>query len=123
MDRIEATLDRVVALIAETARSNAALIAETARSNAALIAENAEANAKAIADATAESAEWRRQHEIRMRELTEIVVQTAERQSHNEHELAKLREALEIDAENIRRLANIAVAHETRLDDLEGGQS
>ncbi len=27
---------------------------------------------------------------------------------------------LEIDAENIRRLANIAAAHEQRLDDLEG---
>lgn len=28
---------------------------------------------------------------------------------------------LEIDAENIRRLANIAASHEQRLDDLEGG--
>lgn len=27
---------------------------------------------------------------------------------------------LEIDAENIRRLANIAMAHEQRLDNLEG---
>lgn len=27
---------------------------------------------------------------------------------------------LQIDAENIRRLANIASAHEQRLDDLEG---
>lgn len=27
---------------------------------------------------------------------------------------------LEIDAENIRRLANIAMAHEQRLDDLKG---
>jgi hypothetical protein len=29
---------------------------------------------------------------------------------------------LEIDAENIRRLASIAAAHEERLDDLEGGE-
>ena len=29
---------------------------------------------------------------------------------------------LEIDAENIRRLANIAAAHEERLEDLEGGE-
>lgn len=30
---------------------------------------------------------------------------------------------LEIDAENIRRLANIAAAHGQRLDDLEGGRA
>ena len=29
---------------------------------------------------------------------------------------------LQIDAENIRRLASIAAAHEQRLDDLEGGE-
>ena len=29
-------------------------------------------------------------------------------------------EQLKIDAENIRRLANIASAHERRLDDIEG---
>lgn len=28
---------------------------------------------------------------------------------------------LEMDAENIRRLANIAASHEQRLEDLEGG--
>jgi hypothetical protein len=30
---------------------------------------------------------------------------------------------LEIDAENIRRLANIAAAHEQRLENLEGGDT
>ena len=29
---------------------------------------------------------------------------------------------LQVDAENIRRLANIAASHEQRLDDLEGQQ-
>ncbi len=31
-------------------------------------------------------------------------------------------EQLKIDAENIRRLANIAAAHEARIDDTEGGK-
>ncbi|MGA8027890.1 MAG: hypothetical protein WB992_12160 [Bryobacteraceae bacterium] len=33
--------------------------------------------------------------------------------------VADLTRVVEIDAENIRRLANIAAAHESRLDDLD----
>ena len=33
--------------------------------------------------------------------------------------VADLTRVVEIDAENIRRLANIAAAHQTRLDDLD----
>ena len=36
-------------------------------------------------------------------------------------QIAKHTEQLQIDADNIRRLANIAEAHETRIGDLKGG--
>ena len=43
------------------------------------------------------------------------------------HELRAVVQAhtkqLEIDAENIRRLASIAASHEARLEDLEGGEA
>ena len=37
-------------------------------------------------------------------------------------QIAEHTKQLQIDAENIRRLANIAAAHEQRLDNLEGGK-
>ena len=47
---------------------------------------------------------------------------TALREVAKEHtaQLQEHTKQLEIDAENIRRLDNIAAAHEQRLDDLEG---
>lgn len=52
--------------------------------------------------------------EANLDRITALLIETAERQSTNEHEIAQLsksvvelRKAVEIDAENIRRLANL----------------
>lgn len=47
-------------------------------------------------------------HDAEMKELRELV--------------GEISRNLAIDAENIRRLANIAGAHEQRISDLEGGE-
>ncbi len=59
--------------------------------------------------------------EANLDRITALLLETAERQSANEHAIAELKAAMVIDAENIRRLANIAAAHESRIDDLEDG--
>lgn len=55
--------------------------------------------------------------EANLDKVTSLLIETAERQSTNEYQIAQLskavtelRKAVEIDAENIRRLANIASA-------------
>ena len=53
------------------------------------------------------------EHTLQLREQTaQLKEQTRHLQEHTKH--------LQIDAENIRRLANVAQSHETRLSDLEG---
>jgi hypothetical protein len=43
--------------------------------------------------------------------VTALLVETAERQRVSDHEIAQLKAAIALDAENIRALARIAEAH------------
>jgi septal ring factor EnvC (AmiA/AmiB activator) len=56
-----------------------------------------------------------------VQEMAARSVRQDERTDRLDERIAALTRVVEIDAENIRSLANIASAHETRLDDLEGG--
>ena len=50
-----------------------------------------------------------------------VLEQSAQIQRHSE-QIQLHSEQLAIDAENFRKLANIAASHEIRIEDLEGGK-
>ena len=55
-----------------------------------------------------------------VQELHAVVAENSRQIAETARQIAEHSRQLEIDAQNIRSLANIAAAHEDRLDDLEG---
>lgn len=64
------------------------------------------------------------QHEMAARQQyhDEALERHDERMREHDGRMKALREAIEIDAENIRALVHIVERHEQRLDDLEGDE-
>jgi ABC-type transporter Mla subunit MlaD len=70
-----------------------------------------------LSEVTGQMQEQTRQMQEQTRQMQEHTWQLQE----HTRQLQEHTRQLEIDAENIRRLANIAASHEQRLDDLENG--